>query len=148
MPAGISNSVVKIEGLSELRKSLKSLGEADRLKQVQRALRTGADVVRDDARRRVPSRSGKARASIVSSGGGAAAYVTGGKRSVRYYAWLDFGSRTPRRGQTRAQGPWKRSGAGPVKGRFLYPAFDAKREEVAALVQRAIDEAISERGMG
>jgi HK97 gp10 family phage protein len=148
MPAGISNSVVKIEGLSELRRSLKSLGEADRLMQVQRALRTGADVVRDDARRRVPSRTGRARASINSSGGGAAAYVTGGKKSVRYYAWLDFGSRDPRRGLPRSMGPWKRSGAGPVKGRFLYPAFDAKREEVAALVQRAIDEAISERGMG
>jgi hypothetical protein len=67
--------------------------------------------------------------------------VSGGKRSVPYYGWLDFGSRTPIRGRPRSVGPWKGTGAGPKKGRFLYPAIDRNADNIRRRAVAAFEKA-------
>ena len=126
---------------------MRKLGQADQLKEVRGALKRGAEIVAVDARRRVPSRSGRARGSITTTVSGASAFVVGGRKTVRYYSWLDFGGRSPRYGQPRSVGPWAHAGKGPTDGRFLYPALAAKFDEVAAEVQRGLDEVIAGEGL-
>jgi hypothetical protein len=42
------------------------------------------------------------------------------------------------------EGPWRGSGKGPTGGRFVYPAIDDKRAEIA----KAVDEAVRRAGEG
>ena len=126
---------------------MRKLGQADQLKEVRGALKAGAEIVAVDARRRVPSKSGRARGSISTSVSGASAFVVGGRKTVRYYSWLDYGGRSPRYGQPRRVGPWAHAGRGPADGRFLRPALEAKFDEVTVEVQRGIDEVIAGEGL-
>lgn len=114
----------------------------DDLKELRAGLKAAADVVAQDAKRRVPSRSGAARGSLRATAGGNRAFVVGGKARVPYYGWLDFGTRNPRSGQPRSVGPWAGSGTGPSKGRFIYAAIDARERDVARLVEEAVSAAL------
>ena len=136
------NAQLKVEGLAKLRKQLKDLEDIEGRAELRDGLKAAADIVAQDARSRVPVRSGRARASVRGQAGGNKAYVVGGKKTVPYYGWLDFGSRSPVSGRPRSVGPWKKSGYGPIKGRFIYPAIDAKSDEVVRQVARAVDDAI------
>lgn len=136
-----------ITGLKEVQAALKEIGDLDTQKEVRVALKTGAEVIAADARSRVPIRSGKAAGSIRAGAEGVRAYVAGGKASVRYYGWLDFGSRTPRDGNTRKEGPWRGSGTGPAKGRFIYPAIAAKEQQVTDSVGDAVGAVIKRVGL-
>jgi hypothetical protein len=129
---------VNVSGLAEVRRDLRRLGDAEELKEVRDALKHGAEIVAADARRRVGG-TGRTAASIRGTAGGNKAYVVGGKASVPYYGWLDFGSRKAKTGQPRSVGPWAGTGKGPLKGRFIYPAIGAKSDEVARFVGQAID---------
>lgn len=131
---------VRIEGIKELRRSLNQI-DKELTKEFRGELKKIGDDVAADARRRVPSRSGKAAGSIRSGVSGANAYVAGGKKSVRYYGWLDFGSRNPQRGNPRSAGPWKKSGTGPKGGRFIYPAIDQNRPEIHRRAVAAMEQA-------
>lgn len=136
---------IETAGLRELHRALKQ-AEPQLQKQLSRDLKDAAEIVAAEARSRVPSRTGRAAASIRSGSAMKGAYVAGGKGSVKYYGWLDFGSRTPVSGNARSVGPWKGSGQGPKQGRFIYPALTAKRDEVLAVVERAVEKSIKEAG--
>lgn len=138
---------VQVGGLSGLQAALKEIGDIGSQKEVRVALKESAEIIADDARARVPSRSGKAAGAIRASASGTKAYVIGGKASVRYYGWLDFGSRNPRTGNTRKEGPWRGSGTGPTKGRFLYPAITAKEQAVTEHVRAAVGDVIQRLGL-
>lgn len=133
---------VQVIGLKELRRDLRRSERLEDLKELRDGLKRAADVVAQEAKSRVPSRSGAARGSIRATAGGNRAYVVGGKARVPYYGWLDFGSRTPRTGQSRSVGPWSGSGKGPSKGRFIYAAIDDREREVARLVEEAVSAAL------
>ena len=111
-------------------------------KELKRELKSAAGVVASAAKGKVPSLSGLAARSIRSGGTVKGAFVSGGKSSVPYYGWLDFGSRIPHVGQPRSVGPWKGSGKGPHSGRFLYPAFADKRSEVERAARAAVSKSI------
>lgn len=132
---------VQIEGLKALRAGLKKIDP-----QLQKDLRNDllpvAHRVADEARGRVPSKSGRAASSIRGGVSGNNAYVQGGRATVKHFAWLDFGSRTPVRGNPRSVGPWAGSGAGPKRGRFIYPAIDARRDDIETTAADAIDRII------
>ena len=115
----------------------------ENLRELRDGMRDAADVVAQEARSRVPSRTGTAKDSIRATAGGNTAYVKGGKARVPYYGWLDFGSRTPNRGQSRSVGPWSGTGSGPQGGRFIYPAIDAKERQIAELVEEAVNRALN-----
>lgn len=134
---------LKVEGLAELRRALKGAERMDDRKELAAGLKAAADVVAQDAKSRVPSVTGRARGAIRATSGGNRAFVVGGKASVPYYGWLDFGGRTPVTGNPRSRGPWAGSGTGPTKGRFIYPAFDARDNEVAHLVAEAVERALT-----
>ena len=138
---------VKIVGLKETLAALKVIGDIDSQKEVRAGLKQGAEIIAADARSRVPSRSGTAAGSITSGTSGPRSFVQGGKKSVPYYGWLDFGSRTPMHGNTRREGPWRGSGAGPKDGRFLYPAVAAKEAELVLQVESGVNAVIKRVGL-
>lgn len=106
-----------------------------------------ANIVAEDARARVPDGSGRARASIKAGSQVKGAYVQGGKQAVPYYGWLDFGTRNPQHGQPRTAGPWKRSGKGPAKGRFIYPALEGNERNIEKRTLRAVKVARKKAGL-
>jgi hypothetical protein len=132
---------IRVYGLAELRRDLRRAGED--LGDLRDGLRAAADVVARDARSRVPVRSGRARDSVRATAGGNRAYVVGGRATVPYYGWLDFGSRRPRAGRPRSVGPWAGSGQGPDRGRFIYAALDANERQVVDLISEAVNEALN-----
>lgn len=138
---------IRVEGLRELRAALAKLDPLDARNELRDGLKAAAGIVADDARGRVPSRSGRARDSVRATAGGNTAYVVGGKASVPYYGWLDFGTRTPRTGNARSVGPWSGTGPGPAKGRFIYVALDAKEHQVVEKVADAAEKAITNVGL-
>lgn len=123
------------------------MGELENRAELRDGLKRAADVVARDARSRVPSRTGRAASSIRATAGGNRAFVVEGKAAVPYAGWLDFGSRTPRVGNPRTVGPWTGSGKGPAKGRFIYPALDARERQVVSLVEHAVSEALRKAGL-
>lgn len=140
------SEAVQVTGLREIRSDLRKIGDTERLRELRDGLKEAASVVADEAQRRVPVVSGKARKSIRSLVSGNSAFVAGGKKTVPYYGWLDFGTRTPRSGQPRSSGPWTGTGSGPAEGRFIYPAIEAKKEEVVRLVDQAMGRALKRKG--
>lgn len=130
----MADVTIRVEGLAELRRALTRLGDIEARGDLRDGLKEAAGIVAREARSRVPSRTGRAAASVRPVAGGNKAYVAGGKKAVPYYGWLDFGSRTPRMGNARSVGPWTGSGKGPSKGRFIYPALDAKERQVVDAV--------------
>lgn len=138
---------IRVEGLRELRAALAKIDPIDARKEFQAGLKAAADIVAQDAKGRVPVRTGKAAGSVRATSGGNRAFVVGGKAAVPYYGWLDFGTRTPRSGQPRSVGPWAGTGAGPAKGRFIYVALDAKEDQVVDAVEAASDKALGSLGL-
>lgn len=138
---------VRVEGLSDLRRNLRRVEDAEGLAEVRDGLRAAAAVVAVDAKRRVPAKSGKARDSIRANVSGNRAFVVGGKARVPYYGWLDFGTRNPRSGQPRRIGPWKGTGQGPRGGRFIYKAIEARSRQVAEVIELSLERAIRRLGL-
>lgn len=128
--------------LKSLQRALRK-ADPELQKELKRELKSAADIVATSAKGKVPSRSGKAAGSIKSGSTMKGAYVQGGKASVPYYGWLDFGTRSARTGFTRGvSGPWTKSGTGPKHGRFIYVALDEKRGEVTKRVRTAVNKSI------
>lgn len=132
------NLIFNVEGLREVQKTLKKLEATEKSRELKTGLASIAKTVALDARKRVPlgkarkgrPAPGRARASIGWSSDLRGAYVLGGKKQVSYYGWLDFGSREPVEGRPRSVGPWKGSGAGPFRGRFVYAAIDDNKDTI------------------
>jgi hypothetical protein len=141
-------AAVQVSGLADLRNDLKKLENAAAARQVKNALADAADYVAVRARGKVPSRSGRAAGSIKGGSTGASAYVKGGGGNVPYYGWLDFGSRTPKKGNPRSRGPWSGSGKGPIRGRFIYPAIDENQNKIVELVGNGLNQVIRDAGLG
>lgn len=133
-------SGVKVDGLKELRRALNRIDPE--LTQVLRGelLEIGKDIAAD-AQTKVPVRTGRARGSIRAGVSGNRAYIAGGKKAVPYFGWLDFGSRTPRRGRPRSVGPWKGSGRGPKRGRFIHVAIEENRDNIKRRAVKAFEKA-------
>lgn len=111
---------IKIDGLSQFVANLKKI-DADLPKTVRVALNQAADVVVFAARPRIPSRSGKARASVKASSLRDRVRVRAGGGKAPYYPWLDYG------GEGRIKGrPTKRTFV--KSGRYLYPTYFEKRD--------------------
>ena len=133
---------IEIEGLKEFRKDLKRIDE-ELAKELRADLLVIAREIAREAAARVAviSKTGKAAGSIRAGVSGNNAYVMGGKASVPYYGWLDFGGRNAISGRPRSVGPWKGSGPGPERGRFIYPTIVRNRREIEQKAQQAFDKA-------
>jgi hypothetical protein len=105
---------IKIEGLNQFVRDLKGI-DAELPKMVRKAFNTSTDLVVDDARPRVPRRSGRARGSVRSRSTQTFARITGGGAKAPHYPWLDFGGRVGRGGSI--QRPFL------TDGRYIYRSY-------------------------
>jgi hypothetical protein len=131
-------SPIRVEGLRELQAALKAFdGESQKALRV--ALNNAVEGIASDARRRVPTRSGKARASIRATSSQREARVSAGKKAVPYYGWLDYGGKT---GIGRSiDRPFRKA------GRYLYPAYEDQKDEMLAKLTREIVAVAGQAGL-
>lgn len=129
---------VRIKGLREFQAQLRAIDE-DLPKQLRVVFNDAAELVAADARRRVPTRSGRAKASIkVASQQRKVAVKAGGTRA-RYYPWLDYGGRVGRKRSVRR--------VFRPDGRYLYPAYRRHRDDVIDLAAAGMERLARDAGL-
>lgn len=121
---------LEVTGLREFQAALRQM-DAELPRQLRVALNMASQLVIDYARPRMPSRSGRARASLSARSSQREARVALGGSRAPYAPWLDFG------GQGRVKGrPTRRDF---VKGgRYVYPGLEHNRGEVLDIMETAI----------
>lgn len=129
---------IKITGLAEFRRELRRMDRA-LPKTLRLALNQASDLVIDTALPRVPRVTGRAAASLKARSTQTSARVAGGSARAPYYPWLDFGGRVGRKRSVHR--------AFYKHGRYLYKAYDEKRDEIAEILQRAIVDLATEAGL-
>jgi hypothetical protein len=120
---------IKVKGLSEFSRNLKRL-DADLPKALRIAFNEAADVVVTDARSGIPTRSGKAKASVKARSTRTAARIVGGGNRAPYYPWLDFGGRVGRSRSVRR--PFLSD------GRYIYNAFYDNADRLGDVLSDAL----------
>jgi len=127
----VSEVAIRIDGLAQFVRDLRKI-DRDLPKTMRAAMNEAADVVVGEARPNVPRRTGRAAASLRPQSTRTAVRVSGGGRRAPYYPWLDFGGRVGRGKRTRRQFL--------KHGRYLYPAYFAKRDsgEIQRVLERAL----------
>lgn len=129
---------IKIVGLSEFTRNLKKL-DTDLPKALRVAFNGCADVVVQDARRSIPTKSGKAKASVVARSTASASRIVGGSKRVPYYPWLDFGGRV---GKNRSvKRPFIKH------GRYIYNSYFDNQARYAELVEKALLDVARQAGI-
>lgn len=127
---------MQVKGLDEVRRGLKAI--SDELPEtVINALLEGARVIVQGARPQIPRRSGKAQESLEGRSTPKGAKVVGGE-GVPYFAWLVFGGKAGRNGSVMR----------PVikEGRYIWPTYVEKRDEIQKIVADAIGDLAKSEG--
>lgn len=129
---------IRIEGLKEFQRALKSMGP-ELPKGLRLAANSAAELIVKDAQPKVPvgpAKGGHASSSLKAASTRTAARVQGGGKKYPYYPWLDFGGGVgPRKSNKR---PFLK------RGRFIWNSYAENQDQVqgqlaAALSQVAID---------
>lgn len=115
-----------VEGLRELQRDLRKLGDATKMEMKATHLEA-ANIVADDAAKKAPVRTGRLRASIKGS-----AVMTGGRVRIGYGG----GPASLYAGPIHFGWPARRIRPQP----FVYDALDPKRPEVLRLYEQRMDE--------
>ncbi|MFG1800192.1 HK97 gp10 family phage protein [Micromonospora carbonacea] len=130
---------IRIEGLAQFNRSLRKLS-ADAPKGLRLAHNAAATIVVDEARRRMPSVSGRARAAVKARSTRTATRVSAGSKRAPYVPWLDYG------GEGRIKGhPPKREFR--KTGRYVYPSYNDNRDEVARVLERSLLGVVQSAGL-
>lgn len=103
-------------------------------KQLRAANLAAAQVVVDEAKGRTPVRTGRAQRSLRATAQQKGASVVGGGAKVPYFGKLDYGSNDSKKR------PFLRG------GRIVYPALEAKRDQVVEVYGDALDDAMKAAG--
>lgn len=133
------SDAIRIDGLKEFQRALRDM-DKDLPKRIRVVLNEATGLVIDWASPRVPSRTGRARASIKARSSQREARVAIGGRRAPYMPWLDFGGQGKRPGRPSAR-PFIR------KGRYLYAGLDAKRDEVTEVMARGLSALAHDAGL-
>lgn len=120
---------IEIEGLRQFMRNLRDLDQA-----LPKALRLAgneaAGYVVDDARSRMPRRSGRGAKSVKAKSTRTAVRITEGGKAAPYVPWLDYGGRVgPNKSVVRKFEP---------DGRYVYPAFGDNRERIDESYRNAL----------
>lgn len=134
----MTTTAVKVKGLRDLQAALKAT-EDGLQKELRVALNRAADLVASGAARRVPVKTGRARASLRAQSSQREAKVVGGSKKAAYYGWLEFGGRIGRDKATRR--PFVKG------GRYLWPAYAAQRAQVAKVIADELDALMRRTGL-
>lgn len=124
---------IKVKGIRELQAALKDL-DGETQKQLRVVFNRIAETVAAGASRRVPVRSGRARASVKVASSQREARIKAGGTRVPYYPWLDFGGQAPGNKTHGARG--KRRFV--ADGRYLYPTYSANRDSIRPALEREL----------
>lgn len=121
---------IHVRGLKEVRKALrdvdKTLGP-----ELRKGLNEVADIVLDTARPLVPTRSGKARASLKAGSTETAVQIKAGGTKAPYWSWLDFGGKVGRKKSVKRRFI--------AEGRFIYPTLRKRRDDIEDKFYDVID---------
>lgn len=129
---------IKIKGLIEFQRALKAVEDGAQ-KQLRVVFNAVAETVAGGARRRVPTKTGKAKGSVKVASSQREAIVKAGGARVAYYPWLDFGGRV---------GIHKSVSRPFVQGgRYLYPSYDASRASIGPALERGLVELVRDAGL-
>ncbi|GAA2543646.1 HK97 gp10 family phage protein [Pseudonocardia hydrocarbonoxydans] len=130
---------IRIDGLREFRTALRRVDRAlpKRIKDVGNA---AAQIVVDEAKPRVPRRTGRAAASIRAASTAKAVRVAAGGKRVPYFAWLDFGGKVGRN-NTATRTFYS-------EGRYVWSAFSDRRADVERALTDGMTELARDAGMG
>lgn len=121
---------IEVQGLRELQRALRDVDRA-MPKALRLALNEASELVIDYARGRMPSRTGRARASLKARSSQREARVALGGRAAPYAPWLDFGGQGRRKGRPPAR-PFIR------EGRYVYKGLAVHRADVQRTLERAL----------
>ena len=137
----MANEPIRVEGIREVADALKGI-DVKLQKELREGMKQAAEIVAAEARRNVPSRTGKAASSVKAKGTNKGAGIAFGGSKAPYYPFLDFGGSTGR-----GHEPGK-ANSGAVKrpivegGRYVYPAIAAKGDEVREVVDQLLADLI------
>ena len=121
---------IRVQGLAEFNKALKRM-DSELPKGLRLAHNEAAQIVVDTARSDMPRRSGRARAAVKAKSTRTASRVSAGSSRAPYVPWLDYGGEGRIKGRPAAREFVK-------GGRYVYPAFHARRNDVEAALERAL----------
>lgn len=128
---------VEVDGLKELRKALRDIDKGF-ARELGQAGKRAAEIVADEARPKLPVRSGRARASVRATAGRGGSVVAGGA-TAPYVPWLTFGGNVGR--DDSVQRPVIRG------GRYFYPALRARRDAVVDAFAAAVEQLTKKAGL-
>lgn len=129
---------IRIDGLRDLQAALRAMdGESQKL--LRGTLNQAAETVAAGARRRVPTRTGKAAGSIKVASSQREARVKAGGTKAPYMPWLDYGGRVGR-GKSVVR-PFVKG------GRYVYPTYFANRDSILKGLSDSIDKLITQVGL-
>lgn len=129
---------IKVKGLVEFQRALKAIEDGAQ-KQLRVVFNSVAETVAAGARRRVPTRSGKAKGSIrVASSQREARLSEGGARTP-YMPWLDYG------GNVGVNDTAHRKFE--PDGRYVYPAYRRVKGEFETVLMTALRRIADETGV-
>jgi hypothetical protein len=136
---------IRVEGLIDLQRRLKEL-DGESQKKLRVALNGAAELVVLEAQDRARKDSKRAAATIKVYSGQRDARVKAGSAKVPWFGWLDFGGTTKRfGGKAGSKSPIYREFL--PKGRYIYPAYYALQNDVAALLEANLAALITETGL-
>jgi hypothetical protein len=129
---------IEVQGLREFQAALRKM-DASLPKQLRVALNEASDLVVGYARSRMPSDTGRAKASLKARSSQREARVGMGGRKAPYAPWLDFGGK----------GKHGRPAPRPYikEGRYVYAGLAANRAEVIDILQRAVTSLAHDAGV-
>ena len=134
----MSRARIEIAGLKEFRRALKDL-DAGLPRTIKVVLDASMGYVIGWARPRIPSRSGRAAASLKPRSGQLEARIGAGNARVAYYPWLDFGGAVGR--GAGVQRDYKRS------GRYLYPGLSASQTDITTAMTDGLTRLARDAGL-
>jgi len=117
---------VSIRGLRDFQAALKQMDDGAQ-KQLRVVLNKASELVLSGARKRVPTKTGAAVASLKAASSQREASIRAGSRKAPYYPWLDFGGRVGIGKSVKR--PFL------AKGRYIYREYDAVRPRVLGLLE-------------
>lgn len=149
---------VSVTGLAELRRALRQVDRSI-LPELRQGLKGAVDIVGAEVRSTIPHESGRAAASVRAVASGNTIYLVGGKASVPYFGWLEFGGKLPdKRPRTKRALMWggadhpsaNATGAERTKvreGRYMYPAVKRNIPRIVEAAGDAFDDAARRAGL-
>lgn len=127
---------IKIRGLRDFQAGLKTM-DGESQKKLRVTMNEVAETIAAGTRRRVPTRTGRAKGTVKVASSQREARVKAGGAKAPYYPWLDFGGVTTR-GASR---PYIKD-----KGRYLYVTYGVSRAGIQAALEKALTDLATESG--